>query len=518
MLVIPNVEEVVSVAESLGIHLGSEEAVLYQEHLVEQLRRQDAFLQLRIEEAPPPRADGPRGPGYRPSDEEDPFRAWLWKCRIEGDPEGLLSGKTVSFKDHIAVAGIPLTFGSYAMEGFIADFDATVVRRVLAEGGTVIGKNTTDWTIGGFGLGGGIADYWQTKNPHNTDHLTGGSSSGSAVAVAIADVDISFGGDQGGSIRIPAAWSGAIGLKPTFGLISHFGASFGADQSLDHIGPIARTSEDVAKALQAVAGFDDLDPRQGRDVPIQMDVLTRLKDGISGLRVAVVAEGFEGAESDVSEIVLSGIDVLEAAGAHVSEVSIPEHSEVSVSAGALMAEGSKALFDTGVCGSFTKTYYPGSLIATINKMWATEADSLGPLIKFRYLLAEFSKRSYHGRVYAKAQNVRPTYVKAYDAALADVDILIMPTCIMKAPRSERRDDLLDDLEANFALLASPFTRNTRPFSYTGHPALAVPCGKSEGLPVSMQLIGRHFEDPLLLRFAYAYEHSVAWQDIIAIEG
>src|SRR5262249_52834293 len=177
------------------------------------------------------------------------------------------------YKDHIAVAGVPMSFGTFALEGFTPDFDATVVTRALQAGGTVIGKNVMNGLSGGFGTGGGFGDYGRPLNPHNTQHVTGGSSSGSGAAGAAGQVDISFGGDQGGSIRIPAAFCGTLGLKPTFGLVSHFGIGFGSDQSVDYTGPLARTSEDVAAALEATAGFDPLDPRQTRHVPQRMDAL-----------------------------------------------------------------------------------------------------------------------------------------------------------------------------------------------------------------------------------------------------
>jgi len=356
----------------------------------------------------------------------------MWKCRIEGAAEGLLASKTVSYKDHIAVAGIPMSFGSFALEGFIPDFDATVVTRVLKEGGTIIGKNVMNGLSGGFGTGGAIGDYGRPLNPHNHDHVTGGSSSGSAAAVAAREVDISFGGDQGGSIRIPAAFSGLVGHKPTFGLLSHFGIGFGSDQSIDYTGPLTRTVEDAAATLQATAGYDPYDPRQTRDVPNNIDVLGRLADGISGLRVGVLEEGFADAEVDVRDLVMAAVDVLAEAGADVSKVSIPEHDTIRAAQNALTGEGALAVFKTGFFGAFTRTYYPASIITAINKLWASQADALAPRTKLSLIASELSRRNYHGRVYAKAQNVRPTYIKAYDAAFANVDVLVMLLFIMSS--------------------------------------------------------------------------------------
>jgi amidase len=519
MYAVPDVDEVVAVAKELGIHLGADEAVMYQKYLVEQLGQLDTFVQARLEEPKPPMFSTAREPGYRPGAEEDPLNAWMWKCRIEGAAEGLLAGKTVSYKDHVAVAGIPMSFGSFALEGFIPDFDATVVTRVLREGGTIIGKNVMNGLSGGFGTGGAIGDYGRPLNPHDHDHVTGGSSSGSAAAVAAGEVDISFGGDQGGSIRIPAAFSGIVGHKPTFGLLSHFGISFGSDQSIDYTGPLTRTVEDAAATLQATAGYDPYDPRQTRDVPTSIDVLGRLANGVSGLHVGVLEEGFNEAEADVRDLVMAAVGVLGEAGANVSNVSIPEHRTISAAQAALTGEGALAVFKTGFFGAFTRTYYPASIIAAINKMWASQADVLTPRSKLSLIAAELSRRNYHGRVYAKAQNVRPTYIKAYNAALANVDVLVMPTCIMTAPRNHTPGSYLEAVEDNLATVNSKGSRNTQPFNYTGHPALALPVGKSSaGLPVSMQLVGRFFDDPLVMRAAYAYQRSTDWDKIIGVNS
>jgi amidase len=281
---------------------------------------------------------------------------------------------------------------------------------------------------------------------------------------------------------------------------------------------MTRTVEDAAAALQAAAGYDPYDPRQRRDVPTSMDVLGRLADGVSGLRIGVLEEGFDEAEVAVRDLVMVAVEVLTKAGAKVSRVSIPAHHAIRTAQAALSGEGALALFKTGFFGAFTRTYYPASLIAAVNKLWASQADMLAPRSKLSLIAAELSRRNYHGRVYAKAQNVRPTYIKAYDAALVNVDVLVMPTCIMTAPKNHTPGSYLEAVEDNLSTVSRGSSRNTQPFNYTGHPALALPVGKSSaGLPVSMQLVGRCFDDPLLLRVAYAYQHSTDWDAIISVQ-
>ena len=518
MYAVPDVEEVVAVAKELGIHIGPDEAVLYRKYVLEHLDALDQFVQARIAEDAPPLCSPVRAAGYRPSADEDPLNAWMWKCKIEGSPEGLLKGKTVSFKDHIAVAGIPSSFGTFGLEGFIPKFDATVVSRTLQAGGTVIGKNTMAGLSGGRANGGRFGDYGRPRNPHNPDHSPGGSSSGSGAAVAAGEVDISFGGDQGGSIRLPAAFCGTFGMKPTFGLISHFGIGFGADQSIDYTGPLARTAEDMAAALEATAGYDAYDPRQTRDVPLSMDVRSTLADGVTGIRIGILTEAFENADPEVEDLVLAAVDVLKSAGACVSKISIPEHHQVRFAQDALMSEGSLAIFNTGFFGAFTRTYYPADVIAAVNNLWMHHTDVLAPRSKMQLIAAKMSRENYLGRVYAKAQNVRPTYIKAYNAALVDVDVLVMPTALMTAPKpSAPRGSCLEALEYNLSTGWVPVALNTSPFNFSGHPALATPVGKSSaGLPASMQLVGRFLDDPLLLRVAYAYQHSIDWQPTMGI--
>src|SRR2546430_1230298 len=175
MYKVPDVEEVVTVAKELGIHLSPEEAVLYRKFLLEQLSQFDAFVQARLEEPKPPMVSAARKPGYRPTPEEDTLNAWTWKCRIEGAAAGLLAGKTVSYKDHIAVAGMPMSFGSFALEGFIPDFDATVVTRALQAGGTLIGKHGMNGLRGGFGTGGALGGACRAPHPPPHAHRDAGA-------------------------------------------------------------------------------------------------------------------------------------------------------------------------------------------------------------------------------------------------------------------------------------------------------------------------------------------------------
>ena len=170
-------------------------------------------------------------------------------------------------------------------------------------------------------------------------------------------------------------------------------------------------------------------------------------------------------------------------------------------------------------GAFTRTYYPASLLAAINQLWASHADVLAPRTKLSLIAAEISRRHYHGRVYAKAQNVRPAYIKAYDTVLADVDVLVMPTCLMTAPKNHTPSSYLEAVEDSLATARNRGSLNTQPFNFTGYPALALPVGKSSaGLPASMQLVGRFFDDPLLMRVAYAYQHSTNWDAIISVQA
>jgi len=498
-----------------GLPILDADVPLFRRSLVEQLGALDAFLEAELDESPPPRAEARRDPGHRPTPAEDPYNAWVWKCSIAGAAAGALTGKTVSFKDHIPVAGVPLTFGCRLLEGLVPDFDATVVTRALEAGATIVGKNL----LNGFvGVGGpnGDGDYGQTINPHAPDHVTGGSSGGSAAAVAAGEVDVSYAGDQGGSIRVPAAWCGVVGLKPTFGLVSHFGVGFGYDPTLDYIGPIARRVELAAAALDAVAGYDPLDPRQRRETPQRSRALATLDHGVRNLRIALLEEGFHGADPAVAAAVRAAADVLHAEGAQVERISVPEHREVPLVVRALVPEGARAIALTTLYGAFARTYYPSDVAVAVAEAQLGYADRLNPRTALVRLIAEFSRRRHGGRVYAKAQNVRPHYIRAYDRALEQVDVLLMPTTPTTAPRRSApvtRETALAETLAAYGV--DGVSRNTVQFNYTGHPALSVPCGRDGGLPIGMQLVGRRLDDALLLRIAFAFQEAVDWDALTA---
>ncbi|MEJ0020048.1 MAG: amidase family protein [Acetobacteraceae bacterium] len=444
----PDADQLVELAATLNLRLSPKEAELYLPVILDAMRQLDTFVQSRADESAPPLLYPERGPGYRPSLTEDRYQAWLWKCAIGGGGSGLLAGKTVSYKDHISVAGIPQVFTSQAMEGFVPDVDATVVTRVLAAGGKVTGKHM---------MNGFMGDYGKPVNPHNPDRITGGSSSGSGAALAAGEVDVSFGGDQGGSIRLPAAYCGVVGLKPTFGLVSHFAVGFAFEPSTDHVGPMARTVPDVAAALQAVAGYDDNDPRQRRDIPESIDALSDLDGGVRGLRIGILEEGFaEPIEPAVAEGVLAAVATLEKLGAEVTRISVPQHAQMDAAYAALVFEGARAIHDVGFFGIGAKTYYPASVITAVDRMFRHHGDMMQPRTKLNHLIAELSRRNYHGGVYAKAHNVRPSYVAAFDRALAKVDVLALPTVRTIAPLVEELPaDPMAAIDANPAPQLDP---------------------------------------------------------------
>ncbi|HEX5689462.1 MAG TPA: amidase [Roseiflexaceae bacterium] len=494
----PTLSELSRIAEHYNLQLTDDEVRSYQ-HLIEALLPDYAEVERFPD--PMPAARYPRTSGYRPGPEENPLNAWYWRCAIRGAPEGKLAGKRIAVKDNVCVAGIPMMNGSPLLEGYVPELDATVVTRILDAGGEIAGKAVCeDLCVSG---GSHTSFYGPVRNPHNQEYATGGSSSGSAALVAAGEVDMAIGGDQGGSIRMPSSWCGVVGHKPTYGLVPYTGA-FPLELTLDHLGPIARTAADAALLLEAIAGRDELDPRQPAEVPTP-PYTELLTEDLRGVRIGIVAEGFgwEGiSEPDVDETVRQAARKLKAAHAEVVNVSVPLH-RVGIRIWTTIAvEGiSRLVIDgNGMGTGWSGAYYTSMFEAFARGRKANPQDL--PLTgKLFVLLGDYLHEQYNGRFYAKGQNMARTLRAAYNAALADVDVLVMPTTTIKAAPLPPADISIEDYFAR----SSEMGQNVGQFDVTGHPAASIPCGKVDGLPVGMMLIGRHWEDATVLRVAHAFE-------------
>ncbi len=460
----------------------------------------------RLDELTPPAPEVryPRTSGRRPEPEENPLGAWYWRTDIQGASSGLLAGKTVAIKDNICVAGVPMMNGTKVLEGYTPEVDATVVARILEAGGRILGKAVCESLC--FSGGSHTSDTGPVRNPHDPGRSTGGSSSGSAALVAAGEVDLAMGGDQGGSIRIPSCWCGVYGLKPTYGLVPYTGI-FPIELTLDHTGPIASTVADVASLLEAVAGPDGLDPRQ-RIGPGPQAYSGALTSEVAGLRMGVVEEGFgwpDLSESDVDDAVREAASAFTRLGARVERVSVPWHRDGIHIWNGIALEGATMLMVAGNgMGTNWKGHYTTSLLDAYARGRLTRANDLSETVKLTVLTGQYLQDRYHGRHYARAQNLGRRLAAAYDEALRQVDLLVMPTVPMRATPipgagCDREESVARALE---------MIPNTCPFDVTGHPAMNVPCATVGGLPVGMMLIGRQGEDATVLRAAAAFEDGV----------
>ncbi|HXN85695.1 MAG TPA: amidase [Candidatus Binataceae bacterium] len=440
---------------------------------------------------------GDRDAGRRATIEEDPLNAIARKIRVKGAASGKLVGKRIGVKESVSVAGIPIAGGSHILEGFTPDDDATIVSRMLDEGAEIVATlNMDDFALSGDGTTGARGP---TLNPHRKEYCSGGSSCGSGAALYYDSIDITIGTDQGGSIRIPSSWSGTVGIKPTYGLVPYTGV-MSIDPSLDHVGPMARNVTDVALALEVIAGKDPLDFRQD-EVHVQPYRAILGKD-IAGLRVAILREGFNqpGAEADVNASVRKAAAELKRLGAKVEEISIPEHFEAGGLLWPIVLEGMATLARGNLQSAHHSGKYDAGLANHFGAARREQPVTQARTVKFMLCVGNYLHERYHGRIYAKAQNLRAGLRAKYDAALQKFDALVMPSTPMKAHRR--------DQPGPYSMVT-----NTAPFDVTGHPGLSLPCGKSDGLPIGMMLIGRHFDDATLLKLGYAYEQSVNWLNI-----
>lgn len=499
-------DELHRVAEQFGFSIEDELAPELCAALTESLVEVESYLERTGEAAEGIDRHADRDPRL-PDDQEDPLNLWRWRCEARGAQDGPLAGTTVALKDNIALAGVPMTFATRALDDHVPDFDAALVSRILAAGGVITGKTMLDGLSGGMGNGNGPADYGPVLNPHAGDHLSGGSSSGSAAAVVAGEVDVAIGGDQSGSIRIPAAWCGAIGLKPTFGLVSHHGVGYDIDPTFDHVGPIARTARLVATTAQVIAGRDGSDPRQGADCPESIDLLTGLEDGVAGLRIGLLAEGFAGVSPGVAAAVRGAVGQFERLGAQVREVSLPSFEASFYDAMAVIIGGSRMNHLTTIAGFGHVGPYPESLITAVDRVRREDSGVPSARRQFYVLLDELARQRHGPLMYVRGQNRRHQFRAAVDQLLSECDVLALPTMLTTAPRRPPIPGRLDRVRSTLGSPLRPggVIRNTVPFSYSGHPALAVPCGLVDGLPASLQLVSEHYGEATLVRAARALE-------------
>jgi amidase len=500
---LPTLEQIDNLAADFGLVLTPDEIEAFQQAFKGPLASYS-----KLDELVPPALGPipPRSPGYRPQPSENPYGAWYWKTDIKkAGSEGLLSGKKVAIKDNICVAGVPLMNGSALLEGYVPEIDATVVTRILDAGGTIAGKAACEDLC--FSGASHTCATGVIRNPHNPAHSAGGSSGGSAALVAAGEVPMALGGDQGGSIRTPSSWCGVYGLKPTWGLVPTTG-SMPISYSVDHCGPMCASVEDVARLLTVIAGHDGWDTRT--IAARTGDYMGALKQPARGLRIGVLREGFGHAESDpaVNEKVQQTVAALNKAGVESSEISVPWHLDGPHVWSGVILEGAAEMMLKGYgVGNNVQGYYPVSMQEALARGMGTRINDVSPTVKLVLLLGEYMHRHYHGRYHSKAQNLRVLLRQAYDDTLKKFDALVMPTIPFTAtpiPSADAPLGTIIDVALNMQA-------NTCSFDVSGHPAFTVPCGKVNGLPVGLMLVGRHFDEPTLIRLALAIEAGGDWK-------
>ncbi|XP_041460676.1 amidase-like isoform X2 [Lytechinus variegatus] len=496
----PAISELEKISSQFGLCLGDPKVLNeYQEAMGEILKKVNRLDRLAEPTLP---VKYPRTPGFRPLPEDNPFNAWFWRCNIKGAPSGRLSRKRVAINDNIAVAGVPMMAGCHALEGYVPDFDAIVVTRILDEGGTILGKSMCENLC--FSGGSFTSAKGPVCNAYNVAKSAGGSSSGGAVLVACNEVDMAIGGDQRGSIRVPASWNGIVGLKPSYGLVPYTGA-MSIDPSLDHVGPMARSVHDCALILEAIAGHNDgLDPRQPRSIVVPEYTKELSQCSLEGIKIAILKEGFGQPQSDpkVDTLVRKAIDQLAYAGAQITEVSIPLHVECTNIWAAIAYEG---LLDntimTGGVGTGYRGFYPTSMMSSAGKSLKARVNDLNHSQKIAMLMGQYMKTNYQSQVYGKGQNIRLLLTQAYDDVYKDYDVIAMPTVPFTATDLPKKNCSL----SKFLELSTNMMTNTMAANLTGHPSLTINAGYLDTQPVGLLLTGRVFEEVLLLQVASTFE-------------
>ena len=396
-----------------------------------------------------------------------------------GHYRGPLHGIPIGVKDLVYTKGGRTTAGSLVMADFVPDFDATIIEKLQAAGAIILGKTSVhEFAYGPTGVN---PHYGTPRNPWGQDRLPGGSSSGSGVALAAGLTAGAIGSDTGGSIRIPAALCGIVGIKATYGRVSRYGV-VGLSWTLDHLGPMTRTVEDAGLMLNGLAGHDPKDPASA-DLPVP-DFTAGLRDGVNGLRVGVLRDYFfRSLDPDVQLAVEEAVRVLEGQGAQIRDVTFPLASQIAV-------------INSPIIQSEAATYH----LPKLRNNW----EQLSTKLRARLLPG----LAVTADIYLNAQRARALVVQQCLELMQDVDVLLAPTEPVGAPRI---DDEFVTIQGRTEGVVNTLTRLTRPFNLTGFPAISVPCGfTAEGLPVGLQLASRPWEEATLLRAAFAYEQATEW--------
>jgi len=429
--------------------------------------------------------------------------AVLAAARKNGQPAPRLTGISLAVKDVISVAGMPLTCGSRILEGFVPPFDATAVNRLKGAGMVILGKTNTDE----FAMGSSTENsaYGPTRNPWNTARVPGGSSGGSAAAVASGMAPLALGSDTGGSVRQPAAFCGVTGLKPTYGAVSRYGlVAFGS--SLDCLGALGRSADDVALVFQAIAGPDPLDATCrgeafGKFLP-NASPLQRSHEGLRGLRIGIPDEYFiAGIQPEVEAAVKQAIATLQGLGAEARPIRMP-HSEYALPVYYLIAPAEASANLARYDGLRYGPRLPADEL--LETFLRTRGELFGAEVKRRIMLGAYAlSAGYYDAFYGQAQKARTLIRGDFDSAFEQVDLIAAPVAPTTAFAigGHGDDPLAMYLEDIFTL----------PANLAGVPGLSFPVGfDREGLPIGMQLMGPHWREDLLLQSAHAYQAATDW--------
>lgn len=436
----------------------------------------------------------------------DAYHAWMYKTtsREPSAPSGPLAGLRLAVKDSIAVAGVPMTAGGEFLRDFVPSRSALAVERAVEAGATLAGTAICeDLCYSGSSF---TSTTGPVLNPYDPTRAAGGSTSGCGALLATGQADIGLGTDLGGSVRNPAAWCGVAALKPSFGLVPYTGA-LATEFSMDHLGLMARTAREIALLLDAVAGPSDSDPRQagigrarGSAADIDMEV--------SQLRIGLVRDGFgwpDRSDARLDAVVHEAAATLARLCAGMEEASIGLHRHARDIHVPISCEGGLAtVFEQNTQGGNHAGYYDPALARAFGEALDADAARLPLNGKIALVAGTVLRHETKGRVMALAQALRVTLRAQFNDALKRFDVLVMPT----VPMLPHRLPTGPLTPAQHQKLAFEMHDNNCATNLTGHPALSVPCGMLDGLPVGMLLIGRHLDDHLLLRVAHQFQRRI----------